>query len=195
VTGTSIDVRVATAEQAAVVSDILAEAAAWLDGSGRHMWRDDELDPRHIADDVAAGLFVIAWSGTDAAGTMKFQLEDPLFWPDLPPGEATYIHRLAVRRAFAGGGVSSALHSWRGAWRRRGSCAAARCVSIVKSTECVSAPSTSASASATTVIARSRRTSCRGTNIRYRLSHAFDIRRRHALRGLSLRPMSQCHLR
>jgi GNAT superfamily N-acetyltransferase len=107
-----LDIRVAGAAEAAVVADILAEAATWLDESGRHMWRADELSPRRVADEVSAGLFVLAWSGADGAGTMKFQLEDPLFWPDQSPGEAAYIHRLAVRRVFAGGAVSRALMTW-----------------------------------------------------------------------------------
>jgi GNAT superfamily N-acetyltransferase len=76
------------------------------------MWRTDELVPERIADDVTAGLFAIAWSEAQAAGVMKFQLEDPLFWPDMPPGSAAYLHRLAVRRSFAGGGVSTALLEW-----------------------------------------------------------------------------------
>jgi GNAT superfamily N-acetyltransferase len=107
-----IQIRVAVAAETAVVSDILAEAAAWLDGSGQPMWKDDELAPHRLADEVAAGIFILAWSGADAAGTMKFQLEDPLFWPDQPPGEAAYVHRLAVKRAHAGGGVSRALMTW-----------------------------------------------------------------------------------
>jgi GNAT superfamily N-acetyltransferase len=57
-------------------------------------------------------LFAIACSEGEAAGVMKFQLEDPLFWPDEPRGVAAYIHRLAVRRRFAGGGLSRALMSW-----------------------------------------------------------------------------------
>jgi hypothetical protein len=41
-----------------------------------------------------------------------FQLEDPEFWPDAVPGEAAYLHRLAVRRRFAGGRLSSLLLDW-----------------------------------------------------------------------------------
>jgi GNAT superfamily N-acetyltransferase len=106
------EIRFATVADTGWVSEILTEAAAWLDDTGRHMWRNDELDARRIADDVAAGFFVIAWSGTEATGVVKFQLEDLQFWPDKPAGEAAYIHRLAVRRRFAGGGVSTALMTW-----------------------------------------------------------------------------------
>jgi GNAT superfamily N-acetyltransferase len=45
-------------------------------------------------------------------GTVKFQLQDDLFWPDLPADEASFVHRLAVRRSHAGGTVSSALLRW-----------------------------------------------------------------------------------
>jgi ribosomal protein S18 acetylase RimI-like enzyme len=43
---------------------------------------------------------------------IRFQLDDPEFWPDVLPGEAAYIHRLAVRRCYAGGRVSFQLLDW-----------------------------------------------------------------------------------
>ena len=65
-----------------------------------------------VAAEVANGFFALAWSGSEAAGTVKFQLTDPEFWPDRPDDNAAYIHRLGVRRRFAGGGVSTALMTW-----------------------------------------------------------------------------------
>ena len=76
------------------------------------MWRDDELVPSRIATDVEAGLFFIAECDGEAAGVVKFQLEDRQFWRDVPQSESAFIHRLAVRRQFAGSGISSALLSW-----------------------------------------------------------------------------------
>jgi len=46
------------------------------------------------------------------AGAMRFQLEDRLFWPDLNDAESAFVHRLAVRRACAGHGISTALLEW-----------------------------------------------------------------------------------
>ena len=43
---------------------------------------------------------------------VNFQLEDKLFSPDIPHQDSAFIHRLAVRRKFAGGEVSSALLLW-----------------------------------------------------------------------------------
>ena len=94
------------------VSSILLEAAAWLEARGMPMWRADELHPERLASDVGAGLFFLASVDGDAAGTIKFQLSDPEFWPDQLGDESAYLHRLAVRRQFAGRGVSSALLAW-----------------------------------------------------------------------------------
>lgn len=48
----------------------------------------------------------------EPAGTIKYQLADMEFWPDVPENESAFIHRLAVRRRFAGGVVSASLLSW-----------------------------------------------------------------------------------
>ncbi len=135
-----IEIRQATHQDATVVREILTGAAQWLEQTGKPQWRENELSTAAIAADVAAGLFylaevylaevhlaevhpaessVAAKGFGDAAGTVKFQLEDPLFWPDLPSHDAAYIHRLAVRRRYAGTGVSTALLSWAAARTHR----------------------------------------------------------------------------
>lgn len=105
-------IRPATPADSAVVSSVLVEAATWLRERGTPMWKADELAPDRVAQDVADGLFFLAEYDGEIAGTVKFQWEDPLFWPDRPHGEAAYVHRLAVRRTFAGRGVSTALLRW-----------------------------------------------------------------------------------
>jgi GNAT superfamily N-acetyltransferase len=94
------------------VSAILLEAADWLRERGIPMWRADELSPERIAADVAEGYFFLARHEGEAVGTIKFQLHDPVFWPDSPADEAAFVHRLAVRRAFAGGQLSPLLLRW-----------------------------------------------------------------------------------
>ena len=107
-----IQVRAATAADAAAVAAILAEVDAWVAQLGTPMWELGEVDEDRIGDEVSRGLFFLALCDGEAAGTVKFQLEDPLFWPDRPDDNAAYIHRLAVRRKFAGGRVSTALMTW-----------------------------------------------------------------------------------
>jgi GNAT superfamily N-acetyltransferase len=43
---------------------------------------------------------------------MFLHFSDPDFWPEDPPGEALYVHRLAVTRRFAKKGYSQAMLRW-----------------------------------------------------------------------------------
>lgn len=76
------------------------------------MWRESELLPECVAGDVATGLFFLAESAGEAAGVIRFQLADPIFWPDVPPDESAFVHRIAVRRRFSGACACSALLAW-----------------------------------------------------------------------------------
>lgn len=105
-------VRQATPEDGDTLSSILREASGWLERRGIGMWRADELSCSQISQDVSEGLFFLAEHSSQPVGTIRFQLSDPLFWPDKPLPDAAYVHRLAVRRECAGGTVSTALLSW-----------------------------------------------------------------------------------
>ena len=109
---TVIVVKQAALADVVTVSNILKEAADWLRATDRSMWRDDELNPDRIHRDVAAGLFYLAHYDGEPAGTIKFQLEDARFWPDFPGNDAAYVHRIAVKRQFAGKGVSAKMLDW-----------------------------------------------------------------------------------
>ena len=99
-------IRLALPNDATLVSDVLREAARWLDERGMTLWRDGELMPLSLASDVAAGLFFLAECDGRAAGTVRYQLEDQLFWPDVAQEQSAFIHRLAVRRRYAGTGIA-----------------------------------------------------------------------------------------
>jgi GNAT superfamily N-acetyltransferase len=107
-----LQIRQATPQDAEVVADILREAARWLEQEGMPLWRESELQPATIVSDLDEGLFFLAKYSDHSAGTVKFQLTDSMFWPDALPQEAAYIHRLAVRRSYAGTGLSSAILQW-----------------------------------------------------------------------------------
>lgn len=102
-------IRRASPAEAGIVSAILTEAAQWLTEKGEPLWKAGELSPEAIATDVTDGLFYLAWIKGDAAGVFKMQDEDQLFWPDVPQREAIYLHRIAVRRHYAGGKLVDAM--------------------------------------------------------------------------------------
>ncbi len=107
-----LSIRQATPQDIDAVAEILGEVARWLEEQGMAMWHQDELQPNRIVADVDSAQFFLAECDGVPAATIRFQLEDRLFWPDVPQNDSAFIHRLAVRRRFAGGEVSSALLLW-----------------------------------------------------------------------------------
>lgn len=107
-----VQVRRATPEDVATVAAILLEAEAWLRGRGEPMWAEDELALEPLRADVEAGTHYLGEVDGEPAGTLRFQLEDPEYWPELPADGCAFVHRLAVRRRFAGRGVGAALLDW-----------------------------------------------------------------------------------
>jgi GNAT superfamily N-acetyltransferase len=94
------------------VSDILSEAAAWLERKNMVLWGQTEIGTMAIARALELGLFYIAVCDGVAAGVVQFQLEDVEYWPDVNQADSTFLHRLAVRRSFAGGKVSTQILQW-----------------------------------------------------------------------------------
>jgi GNAT superfamily N-acetyltransferase len=108
----SVTIRQAKDSDAAIVEAMLVEAAQWVDALGEVMWDTGELASDRIAAETAAGQFFVALVDGQVAGAIRFQLEDTLFWPDLPNDNSAFIHRLVVRRRYKGQGVSVALLQW-----------------------------------------------------------------------------------
>jgi GNAT superfamily N-acetyltransferase len=114
-----IQIRRARADEGPLIADILQDAAVWLTRTGQPLWRGDELNPNRIASDAAAGLHWILDLGGESAATIRYQLDDPVAWPEAPPGEAAYLHRLARRERFAGKRLGPILLAWAADHTRR----------------------------------------------------------------------------
>ena len=50
------------------------------------------------------GQLLMGFCGDRPAATMLLQSSDPVYWPDAAPNTALYLHKIAVRREFAGHG-------------------------------------------------------------------------------------------
>jgi GNAT superfamily N-acetyltransferase len=103
----SIAVRPATLEDIHVVADVIREAIYWLKSKGMPMWQGDAFEPAAIRESIE--YYHIAFLGHEAAGVVKLEALDLEFWPEIERDTTLFIHRLAVRRAFAGLSVSSSL--------------------------------------------------------------------------------------
>jgi GNAT superfamily N-acetyltransferase len=88
---------------------ILREAAAWALGRGVNVWSDADLREQDFLAAAELGQLLMGVSGDRFAATMLLQSSDPIYWPDAAPHTALYLHKIAVRREFAGHGWLSRL--------------------------------------------------------------------------------------
>jgi hypothetical protein len=103
----NLTVRPATQDDARIISSIMVEAADWQKRNGHPAWHFDSISMEAVVREI--NLFFLAEIDAEASGSFKFQTEDKLFWPDHPGDEAAYLHKIAVRRKFAGGKISHSI--------------------------------------------------------------------------------------
>ena len=104
-----IEVQTAMLPETDVVVAILREAATWLEQRGMPLWQAAAFTSECVAPDIASERYMLArWRGSPA-GVFKYQRDDPDIWPDAIPGEAAYIHRVAICRRYAGSGLAGVL--------------------------------------------------------------------------------------
>jgi GNAT superfamily N-acetyltransferase len=94
---------------------ILAEASAALVQRGIHQWPSPPPPAlwRLLEEQIALGQVYLARL-TDTgllAGTLRFTWEQPAVWPE-NPGEAGYVHSLAIRPVLQGRQLGKALLAW-----------------------------------------------------------------------------------
>lgn len=109
----NIVIEQAGADDVETISEILQESARWLIDKGEKLWDLDLLTADKIRDQVEIGMFWTAKVDGESAGCVRFQLSDEEYWGDVPhAADSAFIHRLAVRRKFAGQGISRILIDW-----------------------------------------------------------------------------------
>ena len=83
---------------------VMLEAALWLQEREMPLWAVDEI--KALPETYPANAFLTLYqSGRPAAAALLLE-SDPLFWPQIPPGTSGFLHKLSVRRSYAGTGLS-----------------------------------------------------------------------------------------
>jgi len=89
--------------------DIMREVAQWGREKGLRVWMDEWLTrDLLITEEADPSCFYVAYVDKQPAACMILQWQDRLWWPDAPKYQAAYIHKLCVRRDFAGQGLPGA---------------------------------------------------------------------------------------
>jgi ribosomal protein S18 acetylase RimI-like enzyme len=102
----------AGAEDVDLVLGILNEAAEWLESIGfPTRWHRAQLSREKFLTQIQQGEVFLAKLEDKTVGTITLQWSDPVFW-NSAPADAGYIHKFAVRRAFAGRKIGEAMLQW-----------------------------------------------------------------------------------
>jgi GNAT superfamily N-acetyltransferase len=97
---------------AGLASAIMQEAALWLKQQGQTLWFPEELTPEKLTGPIDAGELYLVMERDQPVGTVIFQLHDKIYWPDMPEGNAAYIHKIILRRSAAGKGLGTRIIAW-----------------------------------------------------------------------------------
>jgi GNAT superfamily N-acetyltransferase len=92
--------------------DILHEASTWTATFGAPVWAFGSFTAEEQARIAAAGEQIGGFENAHMVACMRLQKSDSVYWPDDPPGEALYLHKLAVRRSASGKGWTGRLVDW-----------------------------------------------------------------------------------
>jgi len=100
----TFDCRRVGAEHASDAVSILREAAAWALSRGIVVWRTEELCEQDFREAALLGELVMGFNDGQAAATMLLQSSDTIYWPEIAPNTSLFLHKIAVRRTYAGRG-------------------------------------------------------------------------------------------
>jgi GNAT superfamily N-acetyltransferase len=109
--------RLATVSRQPIVIGLIDDASAWLRGKGTDQWAMPWPDRRGRDGRVRRGLELgetwIVWDGDTPAATMTIcQHANSDVWPERDEGDAVYVHRLVVSRAYAGRELGGLMIDW-----------------------------------------------------------------------------------
>lgn len=90
---------------------VMREVAAWGRAQGLRLWREEWLTREELlTDDAQPENFCIGLTKEgETACAFILQERDSEYWPEAREGEAVYLHKLCVRRAFAHRQMSRAV--------------------------------------------------------------------------------------
>lgn len=89
---------------------VMREVAAWGRSKGYRVWPEEWLIPEElISGDAGPENFCIGTVDGETACAFILQWKDLEYWPNAPEYEAAYLHKICVRRRFAGLGMTKAI--------------------------------------------------------------------------------------
>jgi GNAT superfamily N-acetyltransferase len=100
-----------------VAAEIMREAARWSIERGEKLWDPEFLTEAHLAQHCRPHEIFVGDLNGESVVTALIQDRDPVIWPD--DGTALIVHKLAVRRAYAGRGCAHRMLDFAGQLARQ----------------------------------------------------------------------------
>lgn len=88
---------------------IINEAAQWLNEKNQQMWKLEDLTEEKILNGITKENIYVLYINNEPAATMILKWDDKLFWPNIKSYESGFIHKLSVRRKYAGKSIACKL--------------------------------------------------------------------------------------
>jgi len=108
----TIEIVQAAQKDAQTASSVLIDAASGLAERGEALWKEEELGPERLLPEIESGRLYLIKNDAAIIGTVIFQWDDMLYWPDMPAGDAAYIHKLALIKSVSGSGIGRKVIAW-----------------------------------------------------------------------------------
>jgi ribosomal protein S18 acetylase RimI-like enzyme len=105
-TGTVVKI---ASDRAADVAAILLAVSTWSKLKSSFEWRAQDIGVELLTAHSEKGELFGWVENSEILGCMLLVSEDKIHWPDDRPGDALYVHKLAVKRSHAGIGIGEAL--------------------------------------------------------------------------------------
>lgn len=92
------------------VEEILIDAVIWMKKNKlQNQWNEDTIKWNSLSKDYQINDFYIDYQNGVPAACIAITDLDLKYWSEIPQGKPLYIHKLAVKREFAGKGISKEL--------------------------------------------------------------------------------------
>ncbi|MDR3597888.1 GNAT family N-acetyltransferase [Clostridium sp.] len=92
------------------IEGILIDAVIWMKKNKlQNQWNEDGIKWNSLSKDYQINDFYIDYQNGVPAACIAITDLDPKYWSEIPKGKSLYIHKLAVKREFAGKGISKEL--------------------------------------------------------------------------------------